>query len=86
MNWFIIYILSSGILLTIAVNFVVTNMLNNYEKFPSSCEALDEELKPLGLKAKDLKHILPKLNLICLVFGWILIPWGLIQEVIGKLK
>ena len=86
MTWFIIYILGSGLCMSFAVNYIVKNAITLEEKFNVSFEDLNNDLKPLGLTIAELKYILPKITIICLIFGWLLLPIGIIQTIMDKLK
>lgn len=86
MNWFIIYILGSGLYMSLAINYIVKNTITLEEKFNVSFDELNNDLKPLGLTIADLKYILPKITIICLIFGWLLLPIGIIQTIMDRLK
>ena len=83
--WFVIYFIVSGLILTLLLNILVNYIEYFQERFEITFEDLEDDLRPLGLTLHTMRYILPQLSLMCLLFGWVLLPIAIIQEILGKL-
>lgn len=86
MNWFWIYFLISGLLLCLYTDYVlkhrdwVLSVLKD-ENEKDDFEKLLDQLEYMSLSI----NIYPLLYCLCMLFGWILLPYTLLERFIYKI-